>query len=138
MNPMHLEIVRACMAADVMMGHDPDCARWIRRFREVPPLQASGAAAAAAPEGTAAGARGGGAAEARTEAFMSESDAKNPRARESSALVVFTPSGKRGRFPLGTPLLQAARSLGVDVDSVCGGRALCGGCQGLVVEGDFS
>jgi 5-methyltetrahydrofolate--homocysteine methyltransferase len=36
MNPMHLEIVRACMAADVMMGHDPDCARWIRRFREVP------------------------------------------------------------------------------------------------------
>src|SRR5437660_1652320 len=38
MNPMHLEIVKACMAADVMMGHDPDCARWIRRFREVPPL----------------------------------------------------------------------------------------------------
>src|SRR5207249_2708190 len=44
MNPMHLEIVRACMAADVMMGHDPDCARWIRRFRETPPLQASHAA----------------------------------------------------------------------------------------------
>ena len=51
------------------------------------------------------------------------------------ALVVFTPSGKRGRFPLGTPLLQAARSLGVDVDSVCGGRALCGRCQVLVMEG---
>ena len=56
---------------------------------------------------------------------------------ESDALVVFTPSGKRGRFPLGTPLLQAARSLGVDVDSVCGGRALCGRCQVLVMEGDF-
>src|SRR5581483_12491125 len=42
---------------------------------------------------------------------------------DSDALVVFTPSGKRGRFALGTPLLQAARSLGVDVDSVCGGRA---------------
>jgi uncharacterized 2Fe-2S/4Fe-4S cluster protein (DUF4445 family) len=54
------------------------------------------------------------------------------------ALVVFTPSGKRGRFPLGTPLLQAARALGVDVDSVCGGRALCGRCQVLVMEGDFS
>jgi uncharacterized 2Fe-2S/4Fe-4S cluster protein (DUF4445 family) len=54
------------------------------------------------------------------------------------ALVVFTPSGKRGRFPLGTPLLQAARTLGVDVDSVCGGRALCGRCQVLVMEGDFS
>ncbi|HUL47330.1 MAG TPA: ASKHA domain-containing protein [Steroidobacteraceae bacterium] len=53
-------------------------------------------------------------------------------------LVVFTPSGKRGRFPVGTQLLQAARSLGVDVDSVCGGRALCGRCQVLVMEGDFS
>ena len=56
---------------------------------------------------------------------------------DSDALVVFTPSGKRGRFPRGTQLLQAARSLGVDVDSVCGGRALCGRCQVLVMEGDF-
>ena len=68
---------------------------------------------------------------------MSEPDAKNVRTSEPSAWVVFTPSGKRGRFPLGTPLLQAARSLGVDVDSVCGGRALCGRCQVLVMEGDF-
>ncbi len=59
MNPMHLEIVRACMAADVMMGHDADCARWIKRFREAPPLQASGAAASA-PEGAARGRREGG------------------------------------------------------------------------------
>ena len=57
---------------------------------------------------------------------------------EADALVVFTPSGKRGRFALGTPLLQAARSLGVDIDSVCGGRALCGRCQVLVMEGDFA
>ena len=56
---------------------------------------------------------------------------------ESDPLVVFTPSGKRGRFPRGTQLLQAARTLGVDVDSVCGGRALCGRCQVLVMEGDF-
>jgi uncharacterized 2Fe-2S/4Fe-4S cluster protein (DUF4445 family) len=56
---------------------------------------------------------------------------------DTDALVVFTPSGKRGRFPLGTQLLQAARSLGVDVDSVCGGRALCGRCQVLVMEGEF-
>jgi 5-methyltetrahydrofolate--homocysteine methyltransferase len=59
MNPMHLDIVKACMAADVMMGHDPDCARWIRRFREVPPMQASGAAASA-PESAARGRREGG------------------------------------------------------------------------------
>jgi uncharacterized 2Fe-2S/4Fe-4S cluster protein (DUF4445 family) len=56
---------------------------------------------------------------------------------DKDALVVFTPSGKRGRFALGTPLLQAARTLGVDVDSVCGGRALCGRCQVLVMEGEF-
>jgi 5-methyltetrahydrofolate--homocysteine methyltransferase len=59
MNPMHLEIVKACMAADVMMGHDPDCARWIKRFREAPPLMASGGAAAA-PDGAARGRREGG------------------------------------------------------------------------------
>jgi uncharacterized 2Fe-2S/4Fe-4S cluster protein (DUF4445 family) len=53
-------------------------------------------------------------------------------------LVVFTPSGKRGHFPVGTPVLQAARSLGVDIDSVCGGRALCGRCQVLVAEGEFA
>ena len=55
-----------------------------------------------------------------------------------SALVVFTPSGKRGRFPLGTPVLQAARALGVDIDSVCGGRALCGRCQIEVGQGQFA
>src|SRR6202162_1541750 len=53
-------------------------------------------------------------------------------------LVVFMPSGKRGNFPVGTPLLQAARSLGVDIDSVCGGRGLCGRCQVLVAEGGFA
>jgi 5-methyltetrahydrofolate--homocysteine methyltransferase len=59
MNPMHLEIVKACMAADVMMGHDPDCARWIRRFREAPPMAAGGGAAAPG-EGAARGRREGG------------------------------------------------------------------------------
>src|ERR1700684_3649657 len=53
-------------------------------------------------------------------------------------LVVFTPSGKRGNFPVGTPLLSAARSLGVDIDSVCGGRGLCGPCQIRVAEGEFA
>jgi len=55
----------------------------------------------------------------------------------SDAKIVFLPSGRRGRFPLGTPVLSAARSLGVDVDSVCGGRALCGRCQVLCTEGTF-
>jgi uncharacterized 2Fe-2S/4Fe-4S cluster protein (DUF4445 family) len=54
------------------------------------------------------------------------------------ALIVFTPSGKRGRFEIGTPVLQAARSLGVDIDSVCGGRAICGRCQVTLSEGEFA
>ncbi len=54
------------------------------------------------------------------------------------ALLVFMPSGKRGRFPLGTPILQAARNLGVDIDSVCGGRGICGRCQIEVSEGEFA
>src|SRR5215217_4960081 len=48
------------------------------------------------------------------------------------------PSGKRGRFPVGTPVLDAARSLGVYVESVCGGRATCGRCQITVQEGSFA
>lgn len=54
------------------------------------------------------------------------------------ALVVFTPSGRRGRFATGTTLLDAARSLGVDIDSVCGGRALCGRCQVQPAIGEFA
>lgn len=52
--------------------------------------------------------------------------------------VVFTPSGRRGEFPVGTPVLTAARALGVDVDSVCGGRAVCGRCQVTLSVGEFA
>lgn len=48
---------------------------------------------------------------------------------DGDALVIFTPSGKRGRFARGTPVLTAARQLGVDLDSVCGGRGICSKCQ---------
>ena len=54
------------------------------------------------------------------------------------ALVIFTPSGKRGRFPHGTPVLTAARQLGVDLDSVCGGRGICSKCQITPGYGEFS
>ncbi|WP_416915898.1 MAG: ASKHA domain-containing protein [Roseicyclus sp.] len=52
-------------------------------------------------------------------------------------LVIFTPSGKRGHFPVGTPILTAARQLGVDLDSVCGGRGICSKCQIAPSYGDF-
>ncbi len=51
-------------------------------------------------------------------------------------LVTFTPSGKRGHFSRGTNLLAAARELGVDLDSVCGARGICGRCKILLHEGE--
>jgi uncharacterized 2Fe-2S/4Fe-4S cluster protein (DUF4445 family) len=69
--------------------------------------------------------------EGESEINMTEVSAKEP-------LVLFMPSGKRGRFPVGTPVLEAARKLGVYVESVCGGRATCGRCQIEVQEGNFA
>jgi len=43
-NPLHPETIQACLGADVMMGHDPDCANWIARYREPPPPGADGEA----------------------------------------------------------------------------------------------
>ncbi len=62
----------------------------------------------------------------------------NDQSGSKDALIVFTPSGKRGRFAVGTPVLQAARALGVDIDSVCGGRAICGRCQVTPSFGEFA
>lgn len=53
------------------------------------------------------------------------------------ALVIFTPSGKRGRVARGTTVLAAARALGVDLDSVCGGRGICSKCQIAPGFGEF-
>jgi 5-methyltetrahydrofolate--homocysteine methyltransferase len=50
-NPLHPEVVEAVLGADVMMGHDPDCARWIKKFREPPPAGADGEAGRGRREG---------------------------------------------------------------------------------------
>ena len=52
--------------------------------------------------------------------------------------IIFTPSGRQGTVDKGVNLLQAARQIGVDIDSVCGGRAMCGRCQIEVGEGEFA
>ncbi len=52
--------------------------------------------------------------------------------------IVFTPSGKRDEFEDGISVLEAARKLGVDLDSVCGGRGICGRCQIDVAHGEFA
>ncbi|BCX03404.1 MAG: ferredoxin [Candidatus Roseilinea sp.] len=51
--------------------------------------------------------------------------------------VIFQPSGRQGRVAEGTTLLEAARQLGVDVDSICGGRQTCGKCKVIVEGGQF-
>ncbi|MFL5776689.1 MAG: ASKHA domain-containing protein, partial [Chloroflexota bacterium] len=58
-------------------------------------------------------------------------------AADTEPLVIFTPSGRRGRFSTGTTVLDAARALGVDIDSVCGGRGICGRCQVEQSVGSF-
>lgn len=56
----------------------------------------------------------------------------------SKATIVFTPSGKRGEFDHGTKVLDAARELGVDIDSLCGGNGLCGRCKVAPGDGEFA
>ncbi len=52
--------------------------------------------------------------------------------------VVFTPSGVQAEVAPGTTVLDAARRVGVDIDSTCGGRGLCGRCQVSPSLGDFA
>ena len=33
-NPLHDSLMQAVMGADVMMGNDPNCVRWIKKYRE--------------------------------------------------------------------------------------------------------
>ncbi|VAW30775.1 hypothetical protein MNBD_CHLOROFLEXI01-2615, partial [hydrothermal vent metagenome] len=53
-------------------------------------------------------------------------------------LVIFMPSGRRGRVPSGTLVLDAARQLGVEIESICGGRLTCNKCRVKVEEGNFA
>ncbi|MCY3576811.1 MAG: ASKHA domain-containing protein [bacterium] len=52
--------------------------------------------------------------------------------------VVFTPSGIVATVTQGSAVLDAARTAGVDIDSVCGGRGLCGRCQVAPSNGEFA
>ena len=51
--------------------------------------------------------------------------------------LVLVPSGRRGLIAEGTDLLTACRSLGVDLESICGGKQTCGKCQVVVEEGRY-
>lgn len=51
--------------------------------------------------------------------------------------VIFQPSGRRGEIDEGMTLLDAARHLGVDIESICGGKGTCGKCKVRIEEGYF-
>ena len=42
-NPLNQEVMQAVLGADVVMGHDPDCRAWIRKYRTPPPEGMEGA-----------------------------------------------------------------------------------------------
>ena len=52
--------------------------------------------------------------------------------------VIFQPAGRQGEIAAGTSLLDAARQLGVEIESICGGRQTCSKCQVRVEEGYFA
>ena len=60
------------------------------------------------------------------------------RAVPASHRVVFTPSGLSGEVSHGTTVLDAAVQLGADLDTVCGGRGICGRCQVAPSNGEFA
>jgi len=51
--------------------------------------------------------------------------------------VNFQPSGRRGEIEEGKTLLEAAQRLGVDLESICGGKGTCGKCKVRIEEGYF-
>ena len=52
--------------------------------------------------------------------------------------VIFTPSGIEAQASEGATVLDVAREVGIDLDSVCGGRGVCGRCQIVPSFGNFA
>ena len=113
------------MAADVLMGHDPECGRWIRRYREAPARGRAGPPRQPPPRG-----RG-----RRSRRLIAGNPPMSCLARADGRLhAVRPPRALRRRA---RPSSMRRRALGVDIDSVCGGRGLCGRCQVEPSLGEF-
>lgn len=52
-------------------------------------------------------------------------------------MVIFQPSGRRGKVNSGVTLREAAHELGVEIESICGGKGTCGKCKVVLHEGFF-
>ena len=51
--------------------------------------------------------------------------------------LILMPSGRRGQVAEGTTVLEAARQLGVEIETICGGRQTCEKCRVVVESGHF-
>ena len=54
-----------------------------------------------------------------------------------TAMVVFQPSGRRGKVPQGISIVEASRRLGVDIEAPCGEKQVCGKCKIRIEHGAF-
>jgi len=54
---------------------------------------------------------------------------------EDTAKVFFQPSGRRGKVPKGTTIVEASRLLGVGIEALCGGHHVCGKCKVRIENG---
>jgi uncharacterized 2Fe-2S/4Fe-4S cluster protein (DUF4445 family) len=53
------------------------------------------------------------------------------------AKIIFQPSGRRGEVKKGVTIIEASRQLGVDIESLCGEKKVCGKCKIRIEEGFF-
>ena len=56
---------------------------------------------------------------------------------QKTAMVIFQPSGRRGKVPIGITLVEASRLLGVDIEAPCGEHQICGKCKIRIQSGVF-
>ncbi len=61
----------------------------------------------------------------------------NNHTQKDKNFVIFMPSGRRGLVETGQSLLEAARQVGVEIESICNGRLTCGKCKVHIEEGAF-
>jgi uncharacterized 2Fe-2S/4Fe-4S cluster protein (DUF4445 family) len=51
--------------------------------------------------------------------------------------IIFQPSGRRGEVNKGLTIIEASRQLGVDIESLCGEKKVCGKCKIRIEDGFF-
>ena len=51
--------------------------------------------------------------------------------------LILMPSGRRGKVDDGATVMDAARQMGVEIESICGGRQTCHKCRVVVEKGRF-